>query len=62
MTKIDLHSTYTWFGAAGNGTWDFEIEPFGLLFGIAGAIIVVCAGLYMRRNVGAPAAEAAASH
>ena len=62
LTKVDLHSTYTWFGAAGKGTWDFEIEPFGMLFGIAGAIIVVCAGLYLRRNVGTVKAETAASH
>jgi YjbE family integral membrane protein len=62
LTKIDLNSTYTWFGAAGKGTWDFEIEPFGLLFGLAGAIIVVCAGLYLRRNVGTVKVETAPSH
>jgi hypothetical protein len=62
LTKIDLNSTYTWLGAAGKGTWDFEFEPFGLMFGLAGAVVVVCVGLYMRRNVGAPAAETATSH
>jgi YjbE family integral membrane protein len=62
LTKVDLHSTYTWFGATGQGAWDFEIEPFGILFGVVGAIIVVLAGLYLRRNVGAADAEPAASH
>jgi YjbE family integral membrane protein len=62
VTKVDLATTYNWFGSAGQARWDIEIEPVGILFGIAGAIIVVLAGLYLRRNVRIVEVETVISH
>jgi hypothetical protein len=62
VTKVDLDSTYMWFGSNGHLKWDFDVEPIGILFGLAGAIIVVCAGLYMRRGIPAGQGAPATSH
>ena len=42
--------------------WDFEIEPLSIICGVAGAIIVILAGLYMRRNVRIVEVETVVSH
>jgi YjbE family integral membrane protein len=61
-TDVAMDTSYTWFGSTGHLKWDFETEPLGILCGVLGAIIVVCAGLYMRRGHGVAEAEPAASH
>jgi YjbE family integral membrane protein len=61
-TNAVMDTAYTFFGSSGHLKLDLEMEPFGILCGLIGAIIVVGAGLYMRRNVGAMKAEPAASH
>jgi YjbE family integral membrane protein len=62
VSKVDMDTTYNWFGTAGHLKWDFEVEPIAVLFGIAGAIIVVLAGLYLRRNVRIVEVETVVSH
>jgi YjbE family integral membrane protein len=61
-SKIDMETTYNWFGSAGHVRWDFEIEPVGIVFGIAGAIIVVLAGMYLRRGQTVAQGEPVTSH
>ena len=61
-TKMDLSTTYNWFGSSGHATWNLEMDPISALFGIAGAVIVVLAGLYLRRNVRIVEVETVISH
>jgi YjbE family integral membrane protein len=61
-SNMVIDTTYTFFGGNGHLKWDFEVEPLGILCGLIGALIVVGAGLYLRRNVGAVKAEPATSH
>src|SRR6478672_174368 len=62
VSKVDMDTTYNWFGSAGHLKLDFEIEPVGILFGIAGAIIVVAAGMYLRRGTTMIETETVPSH
>jgi len=59
---VVMETTYTFFGNSGHLKWDLETEPLGILCGLAGAIIVVAAGLYLRRGSSVVEAEPAASH
>jgi YjbE family integral membrane protein len=61
-TNVVMDTTYTFFGSSGHLKWDLETEPLGILCGVAGAIIVVAAGLYLRRGSSVVEAEPAASH
>jgi len=61
-SKIDMETAYNWFGSASTSHWEFELEPIGIIFGIVGAIIVVLAGLYLRRGTTLAETETVPSH
>lgn len=56
-TMMSIDTDYSLFGAAGHLKWDLELEPVGLICGLAGAIIVVLAGLYLVRSSGSGVPE-----
>jgi hypothetical protein len=47
---INMGTDYNLFGNAGHLAWDFEIDPIEMICGLAGAIIVVLAGLHLTRK------------
>jgi YjbE family integral membrane protein len=49
-TTVALDNSYTFFGSAGQFKLNFELEPVGLVCGLAGAIIVVAVGMYLVRS------------
>ena len=49
-TMINMGTDYNLFGNAGHLAWDFEIDPIEMICGLAGAIIVVLAGLHLTRK------------
>jgi YjbE family integral membrane protein len=59
---VVIDGSYTFFGGANPIKWEFEIEPMGMLFSLIGAVIVVLAGVYMRRNVRIVEVETVVSH
>jgi YjbE family integral membrane protein len=61
-TTVMMEGNYTFFGGPTQFKWDFEIEPLSIICGLAGAIIVILAGLYMRRNVRIVEVETVVSH
>jgi YjbE family integral membrane protein len=61
-TKVDMETTYNWFGSAGHLRMDFDLEPINILFGVGGAIIVVASGMYLRRGTTMAETEPAPSH
>jgi YjbE family integral membrane protein len=61
-SKVDMETAYNWFGSASTSHWEFELEPIGIIFGIVGAIIVVLAGLYLRRGTTLAETETVPSH
>ncbi len=63
VTKVDWEGSYNWFGSTNHFRWDFDLEPIGIVCGLVGAIIVVAAGLYLRRKSSVVVAgEPATSH
>jgi hypothetical protein len=59
-TMMNLDTEYNLFGNAGHLKFDFELEPIGMLCGLAGAVIVVLAGLHLARSQRVHETEAAA--
>jgi YjbE family integral membrane protein len=58
---LALDTAYAWLGHEGHLQVGFVLEPFELVSGVLGAIIVVGTGLYMVKQNGAHDAQAVAS-
>ena len=62
VTMVDLDGNFNILGNSSHFKWGFEVEPIGILCGLAGAIIVVLAGLYLARTSRVVEGEPAPSH
>jgi len=62
VTMVDIDGNLNIFGSTSHLKWEFELEPIGILCGLAGAIIVVLAGLYLARTSRIVEAQPAPSH
>ena len=62
VTMVDFDGNFNIFGSDSHFKWGFEVEPIGILCGLAGAIIVVLAGLYLAKSSRVVEGEPAPSH
>jgi YjbE family integral membrane protein len=62
VTMVDIDGNLNIFGSTSHLKWGFELEPIGILCGLAGAIIVVLAGLYLARTSRIVEGQPAPSH